>query len=220
MEEPAKFKLLVEGRDEEHVIKKLLTKNGLLENCKFVLRNGSPVKFEIVPKGGYENLRKSIKVELKGAGLEVMGIVADANDSINNRWKSIANQLNEFGFNVPTKFPGYNNTHFLYDGITVGIWLMPNNRDKGELEDLILKMIDQADPVLRRAKQYINEIPPEDRKFTDKKLNCAYLYAWLATRRKPNPIGTAMEAGDIDHSHPEARPFISWFRSLFSLQQT
>lgn len=205
MEELESFKLLVEGSDEEHVMKKLLEKNGLQKN------------FAIKPKGGYEKLRKSIPVELKVAGLKVMGMVADANNCVSDRWKSIADPLKKSGFEIPAKIPKKSNTFWSCNGITVGIWFMPNNRDQGELEDFILKMIDEDDPVLPLAKQYIDEIPPEYRKFKVAKSERAYLYAWLASRKEPKPIGTAIVAGDIDHTKPISKSFLSWLRSLFTL---
>ena len=76
---------------------------------------------------------------------------------------------------------------------------MPDNKGSGELEDFVYNMIPVNDPIFPRAKRYIDEIPENDRKFTDGKLTRAHVHAWLATRKKPRPMGTAITAGDLLH---------------------
>ena len=53
--------------------------------------------------------------------------------------------------------------------LRIGIWLMPDNRSTGELEDFVGSMIPSADPVWPRAEAFIDGIPPSDRKFAPSK---------------------------------------------------
>ncbi|MCY3878831.1 MAG: hypothetical protein OXF74_06590 [Rhodobacteraceae bacterium] len=92
---------------------------------------------------------------------------------------------------------------------------MPDNRRSGELEDFVQEMIPPADPVWPLAERYINGIPAADRKFSDSKLTRAYVHAWLATREKPRPMGTAITARDLNYDTPLANTFIKWLHTLF-----
>ena len=94
---------------------------------------------------------------------------------------------------------------------------MPDNNRRGELEDFIHDMLPANDPVLPRAKIFIDNIPAEDRKFSDSKITKAYVHAWLAARKKPRPMGTAIVAKDLVHNVEVANSFVNWIRNLFVL---
>lgn len=49
----------------------------------------------------------------------------------------------------------------------VWVYLMPDNASTGELEDFVMQMIPEGDPVWPRFKRYIGEIPQADRKFPE-----------------------------------------------------
>ena len=197
--------LLVEGTDELHVITKLLE------------RHDVPQSFQIQPKGGFAELHASIYNELNAPGRRVFGIVADANDHIDQRWQSVSDQLKHAGCRVPAKlaaggcvFTGPRQTR-------VGVWLMPDNRQAGELEDFVVDMIPPKDPVWPRACEYIDGIPDTDRKFSPGKLTRAYAHAWLSTRKKPRPMGTAIAAEDLRHDAPNAAALVAWIGRLFGV---
>ena len=92
---------------------------------------------------------------------------------------------------------------------------MPDNQCVGELENFVCDMIPANDPILPRAQRYIDDIPAKDRKFKDAKLTRAHVHAWLATREKPRPMGTAITAGDLDCNVRLASSFVNWLRKLF-----
>ena len=195
--------LLVEGRDDEKVVEHLLKSKKL------------HYPFKIESKGGFSQLRESIPVHIKTSNVKVVGIVADANDNLNDRWRSISDQLKEARCRVPLK-PNPKGTIFSdWKGTRVGIWLMPNNQCKGELENFIYNMIPDNDFVLLRAKKYIDNIPEKNRKFKDKKRVRAYVHAWLAACKKPRPMGLAIETGDLNNNINNANQFIDWLRKLF-----
>ena len=97
---------------------------------------------------------------------------------------------------------------------------MPDNQHGGELEDVVHAMIPENDPMLPRARRYINGIPEKDRKFANAKLTKAHVHAWLASCKRPRPMGTAISAGDLRHDVPITNAFVGWLRELFEFQAT
>ena len=91
---------------------------------------------------------------------------------------------------------------------------MPDNTQAGELEDFVVDMIPPKDPVWPRACGFIDGIPDKDRKFKTGKLRGAYAHAWLSTREKPRPMGTAIAAEDLRHDAPNATA-LGWIGRLF-----
>ena len=97
----------------------------------------------------------------------------------------------------------------------VGVWLMPDNDSPGELEDFFASMIPPSDPVWPLSKAYIDNIPIEHRRFAQRKIRRAKVHAWLATRERPRPMGSAIDAGDLDTNAANGLKFQAWLRELF-----
>ena len=201
---PSSDVLIVEGQDDRYVVDKLLAKHAL------------STPFDIFPKGGFAELRKSIRPEINAPGRRTVGIIADANLNPANRWASIRDALAQADCGGIPEVPVKAGT--IVSGprdIRVGVWLMPDNARPGELEDFIADLIPPQDPLWPAAKRYIDGIPPELRKFADSKRTRAHVHAWLATRDAPRPMGSAITAGDLDHNAPTARSLVEWLRRLF-----
>lgn len=198
---PSDKVLLVEGQDDKHVIRHLCAR-----------QQPSPT-LEILDKGGVDNLLLSIGPEMKAPGRQVVGIAVDANDDLTSRWTAVANRLRQANINPPN---GPDPAGTIIPGKPrVGIWMMPNNRVSGELEDFVEKMIPMDDPVWPRSREYINTIPDADRKFADGKVLRAQLYAWLATCESPSRMGLAIGAGDLRVDNELSEAFMDWLRRLF-----
>ena len=121
--EPPKQLLLVEGADDEHVVRHLRG------------RQPDMPDFEISDKKGFPNLRDAIRPELKAPGRTALGILVDANDDFNARWNAIGYQLRRAAINLPP--PPTTQAGTVVGGTPrVGVWLMPDNQSTGELEDL------------------------------------------------------------------------------------
>ncbi|MCY4186170.1 MAG: hypothetical protein OXD45_12755 [Rhodobacteraceae bacterium] len=200
--------IVVEGKDDEHVITHLLTKH----NLQFP---------KIKNLEGYPNLRNSISSYIKETGRCNFGIVADANNDLQNRKKSIVNEIKKTNYFDISKDNWCSNSIFCDTkrNLRVGIWLMPDNNSQGELEDFIFDMIPPDDPILPRAKKYINDIPNCERKFKPNKITRAHVHAWLSTLEKPRPMGSAITANNLSHDSPFARAFVKWFCELFHQKQ-
>ena len=200
--------LLVEGPDDKHVVIHLSERSGLAQN------------FWIIEKEGKDTLLDSIVLEARTPGRTVMGVVLDANDDLDARWQAVTDRLNrlrrEDHFDLPdlpaTPEPGGT---IIEGRLRIGIWLMPDNLSTGELEDFVGSMIPSGDPVWPRAEDFIDGIPPDDRKFARGKIQRAKVHAWLAARESPRPMGLAIKAEDLDTNVPNSTAFANWLRTLF-----
>ena len=159
--------LLVEGVDDKHVTDHLLRRN--------------TSKFEILDKGGIDPLINAIEAEVRAPFRKVVGILVDANDSVKSRWLAVANQLRKADIVTP-KEPDPAGT-IIDSAPRVGIWLMPNNQESGELEDFVARMIPANDTVWPLSEKYVNGIPNDARKFKPGKILRAKVHSWLPLGR-------------------------------------
>ena len=168
------------------------------------------LNFCIQDKKGFEKLAQSIPLEVKAPGRIALGIMVDANDDPERRWRSITTRLHSAGIETPET---RETAGTVIDGSPrVGIWLMPDNQSGGELEDFVTSLVPESDPVWPLANDYIEGIPPDHRKFKSHKIAKAKLAAWLATREDPRQMGLAIKAQDLDVNQPVALTFADWLR--------
>jgi hypothetical protein len=126
---PARKILLVEGVDDEHVLKHPCGQRGVQHLD------------EIKPLGSVERLLESFSVRLKESDVEALGIVVDADTDIAARWQSLRDRLKKAGYeNVPDD-PHSAGT-ILSPPLKsllprAGVWIMPDNQTKGILEDFL-----------------------------------------------------------------------------------
>ena len=199
--QPSDRVLLVEGQDDKYVVQHL---------CE---RHQSTRSFSIDDKGNIDQVLKSIANEIKAPGRQAVGILADANSNVARRWNDIQNRLREAGINPPQSL---DSGGIIIEGKPrIGIWLMPDNTSTGELEDFVVKMIPDNDPVWPLSQRYIDDIPLRDRKFIKKKKSRAQLYAWLATRKNLHRMGLAIRARDLKVNGTLSQKFVAWLNALF-----
>lgn len=192
--------LLVEGVDDKHVVGHLCARSGLT------------VDWKIEDKGDVDALLRSIGPEVKVSGREAVGIIADANDDISGRWMAISSRLSNAGIAAPSQ-PDSQGT-VISGSPRVGVWLMPDNCQVGQLEDLMAAMVPSGDRIWPLAVSFISSIPAAERPAVPIK---AEVHAWLAGRTQGRRMGTAIKAGDLDISVPVALTFVDWIRRLFQL---
>jgi hypothetical protein len=197
---PARL-LLVEGADDEHVVRHL---------CG---HHTDMPEFAISDKKGFSELSAAIGPEIKVPGRTALGILVDANTHPARRWQAVRDRVRQAAIDAPAETTA---TGTVIEGKPrVGVWLMPGNGLAGELEDFVERLIPVGDPVWPRAQQYIDGIPAAARKFATNKTLRAKVHAWLATRAEPRKMGAAIGAGDLNAADPLARQFVDWLRQLF-----
>lgn len=195
------YLLLVEGPDDKHVVRHLSD------------RFAEMPEFCVSHKEGIDTLLGDIGLELQAPGRAALGIVVDANDDLDARWRAVSDRLRKEGIEAPG-CPGPDGT-IINGSPRVGIWLMSDNQSSGELEDFVTQMIPEDDPIWPRSQRYIDDIPEGDRKFSAKKTQRARIHAWLATREDPRWMGFAIGAGDLRVDGALSTTFAEWLRRLF-----
>ncbi len=194
--------LLVEGTDDEHVVRHLCHGHQAMP------------QFSIQKKEGIEKLLDDIGLEILAPDRKAIGIIVDANDDLDARWQAVTNRLREEHIDEVPDSPDPTGT-IIPSTPRVGLWLMPDNTSPGELENFVSEMIPDDVPIWPRSQSYIDDIPESDRKFTEKKILRAKVHAWLATRRDPRPMGTAIRARDLHIDGTLSTTFAKWLRQLF-----
>ncbi|HEX8391752.1 MAG TPA: DUF3226 domain-containing protein [Longimicrobium sp.] len=199
-----KGRLLVEGKDDKHVVW------GLCESY------GVPQTFDVKDAEGLDPLLDLISVQLRGSGIERVGVVADADSEVASRWASIERILRTHGYEDVPSAPVAEGTIVLQSGKpVVGVWLMPDNTTAGMLEDFVAALIPARDPLLSRAADAVDNIPVEERRFSPAHRSKALIHTWLSWQEEPgSPMGQAIGKRDLDAEAPHAQRFMRWLTRL------
>ena len=201
--------LLVEGIDDQHVMNRICESRGI------------PGFDEVTQLGGVEELLSHIPVRLlsNAAEDEIIAVVIDADEDLESRWQSVRDRFAEAEYdNLPGQ-PDPNGTIFnppLGSWLPrAGVWLMPDNRTPGILEDFLRFLVPQPSALFDHAVASVDSIPnPLFRPVDEPK---ALLYTWLAWQETPGrPFGTALTAHFLDSGAPEVDRLVSWLERLFS----
>jgi hypothetical protein len=206
----SKRRMDVEGTDDMHSIIHLLARHG-------VNWDGPDVRLPYVNAAG--SVEKALDA-LKAAPLsfERYGIVVDADLSLGDRWAQIHDRLRQHGIDCPKEpDPAGTIVKGLRPQWRIGIWLMPDNRKSGILEDFLASLVPLSDPCWAYAQVATNAARNEHKAPLElKDTSKGYLYTWLAWQKKPGlPFGTALNAGMFAHDCAEALSFSGWFNRLF-----
>lgn len=205
---PGKHVLMVEGPDDEHVVKHICGERGL------------GIIETIHPYRGKAPLLEGIGVRVKESEIAALGILIDADTDLQSCWQAVTDRLRQAGYNQLPALPVPEGTVIPAPGDSllprVGIWLMPDNRLPGILEDFLTFLVPPADPLFAHVEGSIDQIPPGQRRFDDLKRPKAMIHTWLAWQQEPGkPLGQAISARYLDPHLPGADTFAQWLRRLF-----
>ena len=219
---PTDSVLLVEGQSDKHVVWQLCGRD---VSSFSIARDGHafsvtlPVEstaFLISEKGNRSELIKSIRQEVEAPSRRAVGILVDADDDLENCWNDVVKGFERTDVQLPSSpMSGGTIVPERDHQPRIGIWLMPDNKSHGELEDFVLTMMTDGDKVWPLSRKYIESVPVSDRKFTLEKTNKAKLYAWLATRKEPGRMGAAVGAHDLEVDGDLCQNFLTWLAKLF-----
>ena len=139
----------------------------------------------------------SMAIAIKAGSGRTVGFVIDADDSLVNRWKQIADRLRPLGTDLPDLPPadGFIGESREYH-VRVGVWIMPDNAtDGGRLENMLETLVPNADPIYTHAQRATVEAKEKGAKFSERDTIKAVLQAWLAWQEQPgHPYGIAIES--------------------------
>lgn len=199
---------MVEGVDDEHVVKHLCAHYDIPHINDFYRNNG------------ITQLLEGFRVRLKESQIETLGVLVDADTDILARWQSLRNILVAKGYSEVVLLPPEGG--FILDPPTnsilprVGIWLMPNNQTTGILEDFLRFLVPIGSKLFEHALKSVASIPIDERRFKELDLPKAHIHTWLAWQVDPGtPFGTAIKARFLNAGVDEARQFVDWYRRLY-----
>jgi hypothetical protein len=208
--------LLVEGAEDLKTIPYIMEANGVTWPDK---PPKAPVWIEQYE--GYSNLLKpeTLELELKTNGLEVLGMIIDADTDASHRWQETRQSCRVSIPDLPEDLPQSGLIHTTEGGIKFGLWMMPDNTSRGMLETFLSLMIpDDRAPLWEYAQEATEAAKRLGAAFVPTHTDKAHIYTWLAWQKPPGqPFPYALKDRILDPSHPNAEMFITWFKTLYSL---
>ena len=218
MTTPERSKLYVEGPDDSHAIGHLLRRHGI--QCLIEGREGDgtvPNAPEILAKGGRDKMLDAIKTHVEMSDGRSVGFVLDTDDNLQARWSAVRGRLQGFELDLPATMPADGYVGVAKYQARVGVWLMPNNEREGALEEFLVNLVPQGDPLFKLAKSSTEEASrTRVAKFPADKHAKAVLHTWFAWQKEPGrPYGSAINAQFFRHDSPGALDFVAWYKRLF-----
>lgn len=189
---------ILEGKTDEIVVRSVLEKLEIL-NVEFKRCNG------------IENLLKVFPVLIKESDMRSIGIIVDANNSLEGRWQSIRDKLrnSDLGIELP-ETPCHHGTVRKFGDQFIGVWVMPDNQRCGELEDFVAELIPEGN-VWKLACDYIESAKDKVARVSKSK---SLVYAWLAVVAPGMQIGTAFKTGKLKLDTENYTNFENWIKAL------
>jgi hypothetical protein len=197
------YRFLVEGYDDNYVVKDLL-------------KYHEQDFFSIKVKGGVEKLVTSLKEEIKATDLKALGVILDADKCLSNTWDRIKGILKNVNcVNVPNEPSSGGTIVKTSHGQKIGVWLMPDNQHPGMLEDFISSMIPESDCLWAKAQNDVEKIPEKCRRFKRNYLSKAMVHTWLAWQEEPGTrMGQTFTKRCLDPECEQALSFVNWVKRL------
>ena len=140
----------------------------------------------------------------------------DADEDLAAQWARVTHVLNDCGcVNVP-RLPDQAGTIVeTNDGKRIGIWVMPDNQNNGAVEDFVATLIGDQDALWPKARDDVDNIPKEHRRFKTTYHSKAQVHTWLAWQEEPGTrMGETFKKKYLDPDHPRAQAFVSWLKQL------
>lgn len=208
--------LLVEGDEDKRVIPHLIEANGIRWG-----ERDEPKVVEIYAYDGVENLLRPGEIEtwLKGSGLKALGILVDADESAPGRWRRIRERCAGAFHELPEHVPASGLVATNERGIRLGVWLMPDNTNRGMLETFLsLLRPDTNEPLWEHARAAHAQARVLGAPCTQAHEHKAQIHTWLAWQDPPGrQLHQAVIERMLDPKAPHAALFLNWFKKLYDL---
>ena len=206
--------LKVEGINDKKVIEKLLGRRKIdFEN------------FEIQESPNVDRLLTVLPDMIRLGNYDVIGVIVDADEDLRGRWKSLQKILKKSGYdNIPNE-PDERGIILKDENDElpiIGIWLMPDNKINGRIEDFIRFLVPADDELLPIAEKNVDTLIKKGiNRFSVPHRSKALIHTWLAWQEKPGThLGQAITyriAKTQEHilDDGNASDFIEWLKKLF-----
>ena len=209
-------KLLVEGETDKRVIPYLMEANGVM----WPDPPASPVFIE--PYGSVDEILKPevISLEIGASGLDVLGVVVDANGDAASTVGPMSRRGVAVSFPIcRTRFPPLVWSVVHSGGPRFGVWIMPDNRLTGMLEDFLVRLIPgDSRGLFELAASSVADAKRRGAPFRDVHVRKAEIHTWLAWQDPPDlRLHEALDHTVLHPARAESQPFVNWFRRLFGV---
>lgn len=202
--------LFVEGINDREVIYRIENTYSLKGICKIKnCDNVNQVKYSF-----------DLYINENASKVQQVGIIIDADTSFIDRWKSVRNLLLATNnYIVPETLPtgGLILAPITSEKPRIGVWIMPNNKDNGMLEDFLLQQIGQDDDILPYVDETLGELRARKlQKFKNVHLSKARVHTYLAWQEDPEcTLAIAIEKNYFAPKSKEVEMFANWMQNLF-----
>jgi hypothetical protein len=202
--------LLVEGVNDCHVVMALCTAHNV------------PETFGIYQCGSGERvLRRLDALIISSNRPQVIGVMLDADTSVEGRWQSIKSKLQDNSYTLPDE-PDADGTvvETSSDEPKLGFWLMPNNQDSGMLEDFCAELAQPES--LAFARECVEQAHARQvTTFKEVHRSKAVIHTYLAWHDEPGyPLGKAITSQALRPHTDVAVKFTNWLIRLFGEKST
>ncbi len=204
---------MVEGFNDQNVIEKLLKRRKITFE-----------EFDIKDCHNVEGLLQDLPHTIN-LGFDAIGIIVDADEDLAGRWRTVREILRKAGYdNIPDQ-PNARGIILKDDNDElprIGIWLMPDNKINGRIEDFIRFLVPADDELLPIAEKNVDTLIKKGiNRFSVPHRSKALIHTWLAWQEKPGThLGQALtyrmaktQEHILDDGH--ASDFIEWLKKLF-----
>ena len=160
---------------------------------------------------GVENLLNDLPALIKESEMRGIGIIVDANSSLERRWQSIRDKLirSDLEIELP-KTPCHHGTVQEFGDQVIGIWVMPDNQKSGVLEDFVAELIPEND-IWKLACGFVESVRDEGIRVNESK---SRVYAWLSIIAPGMQMGTAFKADKMELDNENYKNFENWIKTL------
>lgn len=221
--------LLVEGVNDQAFFEKL---------CKALKLNvdveiGTPLDYVPPQQGGFNSKQGVLNsldiflplLEDEASSVNKLALVLDADITGNNNGgftgtiTQIKNKTNDFEYSERHiyKYGGVEIPHTDQGMNPLGVWIMPNNKDDGTIEDWIKsKILDSEKTLLEHACKTVRELP--EKKFSSTSIVKAEIATWLAWQNQPGrTISYALKNNNelLNINDSGFKNLIEWLENFF-----
>ena len=160
-----------------------------------------------------------LRTQYKVDEIEIIAIIVDADADFNQRWTDIKQHFLslEPSITLPTDIDKNGLIHFEND-ITFGIWIMPNNKSEGMLENFMENLVPKEDQLFIKVKSTITEIEAQQlNRYKPIHKSKATMRTWLALQNPPNgKIELLIEDNLLTTNNETCNTFVAWLNKLFN----
>lgn len=220
--------IIVEGYNDKSFFERVCKRYKINSNITI----GTPVDYIPSSQGGFNSKQGVINsldlflpmLEDEDSSIKKIAIIIDSdiegenNGGFKSTIELIKNKTQEYEYSGKHEYKngGIEIPHSDRRMNPLKIWIMPNNKDDGTVENWIKnKIIDTEKDIFSHACKVVAEL--KDKKFSQNAVVKAEIATWLAWQNQPGrTVGYTLKEGNelIDVNNSEFKSFINWLKDF------